>query len=124
MRRQVLELMTMAQRHSLSSFAIDSVKPPSVVTLGNEPDTERFPGCVNEFGAEFISHPPVPGESGVSLNQEEASRLPQIKWHITLYGEAGDLDSLQERAPSGGEQHYSGGSDLSFWGGSSMTFHP
>src|SRR5215510_4148167 len=25
MRRQVLELMTMAQRHSLSSFAIDSV---------------------------------------------------------------------------------------------------
>jgi hypothetical protein len=31
MRRQVLELMTMAQRHSLSSFAIDSVKPPGVV---------------------------------------------------------------------------------------------
>src|SRR5215469_16060625 len=31
MRRQVLEFMTMAQRHSLSSFAIDSVKPPGVV---------------------------------------------------------------------------------------------
>src|SRR5215471_8399895 len=31
MRRQVLELMTIAQRHSLSSFAIDSVKPPGVV---------------------------------------------------------------------------------------------
>ena len=31
MRRQLLELMTMAQRHSFSSFAIDSVKPPGVV---------------------------------------------------------------------------------------------
>ena len=31
MRRQVLALMTMAQRHSFSSFAIDSVKPPGVV---------------------------------------------------------------------------------------------
>src|SRR5262252_2093773 len=30
-RREVLELMTMAQRHSSSSFAIDSVKPPGVV---------------------------------------------------------------------------------------------
>src|SRR5215472_17809272 len=31
MRRQVPVLMTMAQRHSFSSFAIDSVKPPGVV---------------------------------------------------------------------------------------------
>src|SRR5215510_2561521 len=31
MRRQVLALMTMAQRHSFSSFAIDSVTPPGVV---------------------------------------------------------------------------------------------
>src|SRR5215475_8772117 len=29
--RQVPVLMTMAQRHSFSSFAIDSVKPPGVV---------------------------------------------------------------------------------------------
>jgi hypothetical protein len=49
----------MAQRHSLSSFVIDSVKL-SVATLGNEPDTERFPGCDNEFGAELISHPHFP----------------------------------------------------------------
>ena len=86
MRRQVLELMTMAQRHSLSSFVIDSVKP-SVDTLGNEPDPERFPGCDNEFGAELIFHPPFARECVVSLNQEPASRLPQFKWHIALYGE-------------------------------------
>src|SRR5215469_4299091 len=49
MRRQVLELMTMAQRHSLSSFAIDSVIRPSVVTLGKEPDPDHSSGCLNEF---------------------------------------------------------------------------
>ena len=87
MRRQVLELMTMTQRHSLSSFAIDSVKRPGVATLGNDPDPERFPGCDNEFGAELISYPPVPGECGVSLNQEVARRLPQIKWCMALYRE-------------------------------------
>src|SRR5215469_10258493 len=58
MRRQVLELMTMAQRHSLSSFAIDSVMAPLVATLGNESAPERFPGCDNGFGAELIS--PIP----------------------------------------------------------------
>lgn len=52
-----LSWMTMAQRHSLSSLAIDSVKLPRVATLGNEPDPERFPACDNEFGAELISHP-------------------------------------------------------------------
>src|SRR5215467_8350373 len=35
MRRQVLELMTMAQRHSLSSFEIDSVIRPSVAVLSS-----------------------------------------------------------------------------------------
>src|SRR5262245_11160364 len=35
MRRHVLELMTMAQRHSLSSFAIDSVIRPSVAVLSS-----------------------------------------------------------------------------------------
>src|SRR5215469_5043546 len=49
MRRQVLPLMTMLQRHSFSSFAIDSVKPPSVVTLGKEPDPDHSSGCLNEF---------------------------------------------------------------------------
>src|SRR5215469_3310215 len=39
-RRQVLELMTMAQRHSLSSFAIDSVKPPGVVESNELAATE------------------------------------------------------------------------------------
>src|SRR5262252_1282340 len=65
-RRQVLELMTMAQRHSLSSFAIDSVKAPRVTTLGNELDLERFPACDNEFGVELIPHPPFPRECVVS----------------------------------------------------------
>src|SRR5262247_1967177 len=64
MRRQVLALMTMAQRHSLSSFVIDSVKPPRVATLGNEPDSEHFPDCDNEFGAELISHPQFPASVG------------------------------------------------------------
>src|SRR5215470_513234 len=41
MRRQVPVLMTIAQRHSFSSFAIASVKPRRVATLGNEPDPER-----------------------------------------------------------------------------------
>jgi len=50
----------MAQRHSLSSFAIDSVKPPSVAALGNDPDLERISDCDNEFGAELISIPPFP----------------------------------------------------------------
>src|SRR5215469_5314814 len=104
MRRQVPVLMTMTQRHSLSSFAIDSLKAPRVPTLGNEPDPERFPGCDNGFGAELISHPPVPGECGVSLNQEAASRLPQIKWYIALYGEgrkpllAKGMPSVERRA--------------------------
>src|SRR5215831_3034112 len=84
MRRQVLELMTMAQRHSLSSFAIGSVKPPSVATLGNEPDPECFPGCDIEFGAELISRPPFPRERVLSLNQAPANRQPQIKWNIAL----------------------------------------
>src|SRR5215469_10597354 len=56
MRRQVLELMTMAHRHSLSSFAIDSVKPLCVATLGNEPDNERFPGCDNAQVRDFRLH--------------------------------------------------------------------
>ena len=88
MRRQVPVLMTMTQRHSLSSFAIDSVKRRVVATLGNDPDPERFPGCDNEFGAELISHPPVPREGVVSLNEEPAIRQPQIKWPILLYGES------------------------------------
>ena len=114
MRRQVPVLMTMTQRHSFSSFAIDSVKRPGVATLVNDPDPERFPGCDNEFGAELISHPPVPGECGVSLNQEVASRLPQIKWYIALYREgrkpllAKGMPSVERRA------HYFGGSDLPF----------
>src|SRR5215469_14853020 len=87
MRRQVPVLMTMAQRHSFSSFAIDSVKRAGVVPLRNELDPGRLPGCDNEFGAELISHSPFPCECVVSLNQEPASRLPQIKWHIALYGE-------------------------------------
>src|SRR5262252_9447997 len=57
MRRQVPVLMTMTQRHSLSSFAIDSVKGPGVVTLCNDLDPDDFPGSDNEFGAELISHP-------------------------------------------------------------------
>src|SRR5215469_4384503 len=40
MRRQVLELMTMAQRHSFSSFAIASVKRPSVVSFCNDLDPD------------------------------------------------------------------------------------
>src|SRR5215471_11767726 len=60
MRRQVLELMTMAHRHSLSSFAIDSVKPPRVAILGNEPDPDHSSGCLNEFGTELISHSSFP----------------------------------------------------------------
>src|SRR5215469_5644373 len=55
MRRQVPVLMTMAQRHSLSSFAIASVKRPRAVTLRNELDPGRFSDCDNEFGAELIS---------------------------------------------------------------------
>src|SRR5215469_12527423 len=57
MRRQVPVLMTMAQRHSFSSFAIASVNRPGVVTLCNELDPGRLPGFDNEFGAELISHP-------------------------------------------------------------------
>src|SRR5215472_11846752 len=49
MRRQVLALMTMPQRHSSSSFAIDSAIRPSVVTLQNERVSGRSSGCVNEF---------------------------------------------------------------------------
>ena len=60
MRRQVPVLMTMAHRHSFSSFAIDSVNRAGVATLDSERDPERFPGCVNEFGAELISHPHFP----------------------------------------------------------------
>ena len=85
--RQVLALMTIPQRHSFSSFAIASVKRPGVVTLRNERDPGHLPSCDNEFGAELISHLPFPHQCVVSLNQEAASRLPQIKWHIALYGE-------------------------------------
>src|SRR5215469_8905211 len=59
MRRQVPVLMTMAQRHSFSSFAIASARRPGVVTLRNELDPGRLPGCDNEIGAELISHPPI-----------------------------------------------------------------
>src|SRR5215469_17792658 len=56
-RRQVPVLITMTQRHSLSSFAIDSAKRPAVVALCIDLDADNFPGCDNEFGAELISHP-------------------------------------------------------------------
>src|SRR5215469_9215300 len=55
MRRQVPVLMTMAQRHSFSSFAIASVKLPGVVTLRNDLDPDDSSGRDNEFGAELIS---------------------------------------------------------------------
>jgi len=58
MRRQVPVLMTMAQRHSFSSFAIDSVKRPGVVTLRNDLDPDDSSGRDNDFGAELISHIP------------------------------------------------------------------
>jgi hypothetical protein len=60
MRRQVLVLMTMAQRHSFRSFAIASFNRPGVVTLRNELDPGRFPGRDNELGAELISDPHFP----------------------------------------------------------------
>ena len=86
MRRQVLESMTMGQRHSFSAFVIDSVKRP-VVGLRKVREPGRFSNCGYEFGAELIFHPPFARECVVSLNQEPASRLPQFKWHIALYGE-------------------------------------
>lgn len=87
MRRQVLVLITIAQRHSFSSFAIDSVKRPGAVTLCKDPDAESLPECLNKFRAELISHSSFFSRCAVSLNQEPASRQPQIKWHIALYGE-------------------------------------
>src|SRR5215471_2552761 len=51
MRRQVPVLMTMAQRHSFSSFAIDSVKPLGVVTLRNDLDPVDSSGRDKEFEA-------------------------------------------------------------------------
>src|SRR5215469_3336232 len=124
MRRQVPVLMTMAQRHSLSSFAIASVKRAGVETLRNDLDTDDSTGRDNEFGAELISHPPFPREYVVSLNEDPQAGYPKSSG-ISLYmGRAGDLNSLKERALSGGEQHYSGGSVLPFGGGRFMTFHP
>src|SRR5262249_12366251 len=49
MRRQVLALMTIPQRHSFNSFAIDLVIGPIVVRLRKERDSGRSSGCVNEF---------------------------------------------------------------------------
>src|SRR5215469_9460611 len=49
MRRQVLTLMTMPQRHSFSSFAIDSVARSSIGTLRKERDSARSLGCPNEL---------------------------------------------------------------------------
>src|SRR5215470_2625250 len=86
MRRQVPVLMTMAQRHSFSSFAIDSVKW-AAATLRKDPDPESPSDCFNEFRAELISHSSFFSRCVVSLNQEPASRQPQIKWYIALYGE-------------------------------------
>src|SRR5262252_2183291 len=69
MRRQVPVLMTMAQRHSFSSFAIDSVKW-AAATLRKDPDPESPSDCFNEFRAELISHSSFFSRCVVSLNQE------------------------------------------------------